>query len=62
MIKSVIKSEKGMVIVFDEHGEQLPDYQGDYQEVKEKILRDAPLDALFMRVVYTLQPVSRGEW
>ncbi len=62
MIKSVIKSEMGMVIVFDEKGEQLLDYQGDYQEVKEKVLRDAPRDALFTRVVYTLQPVSREEW
>jgi len=62
VIKSVIKSEKGMVIVFDEKGEQLPDYQGDYQEVKEKILGDAPPDALFAKVVYTLKPVEREQW
>ena len=62
MIKSVIKSEMGMVIVFGEDGEQMPEYQGEYDEVKEKILRDAPPDALFTKVVYTLQPVPREQW
>ena len=62
MIKSVIKSEKGMVIVFDEHGEQLPEYLGEYEEVKEKILRDAPPDAVFTKIVTILQPVAREEW
>lgn len=62
MIKSVIKAEKGMVVVFDEKGEQITEYQGEYEEVKEKILRDAPPDAVFTRVVYTLQPVAREEW
>ena len=62
MIKSVIKSEKGMVIVFDEKGEQLPDYQGDYQEVKEKVLRDAPRDAVVINIASVLRPVKREEW
>lgn len=61
MIKSVIKSEK-MVIVFDEKGELIPEYQGQYEEVKEKILRDAPPDALFTKVAYNLQPVAREQW
>ena len=61
MIKSVIKSEK-MVIVFDEKGELIPEYGGQYEEVKEKILRDAPPDAVFTKVVYTLQPVPREKW
>lgn len=47
MIKTVIKTENDMVIVFDEKGEQIPEYQGPYEEVKEKILRDAPPDAIF---------------
>jgi len=62
VIKSVIKAEKGMVIVFDEHGEQMPEYQGQYEEVKEKILRDAPPGAVFTKVAYTLQPVPREDW
>ena len=47
MIKTVIKSQRNMVLVFDETGEQLPEYQGDYEEVKENILRDAPAFAVF---------------
>jgi len=62
MIKSVIKTEKGMVIVFDSKGEQMPDYQGQYDEVKEKILRDAPPEAVFTKVVTTLKPFPREEW
>ena len=62
MIKSVIKTEKGMVIVFDEKGEWIPEYQGQYEEVKEKILRDAPPEAVFTKIVTTLQPVAREEW
>ena len=46
-IKTVIKSYNGMVIVFDNRGEQIPEYQGQYQEVKEKILNEAPLNAVF---------------
>ena len=62
MIKSVIKTEQKMVIVFDEHGEQMPKYQGQYDEVKLKILRDAPPGAVFTKIVTTLQPVAREEW
>ena len=47
MIKSAIKTPNNMVMVFDENGEQIPEYQGDYEEVRENILRDAPLTAVF---------------
>ena len=36
-----------MVMVFDEKGEQIPEYQGLYEEMKQGILRDAPPDAVF---------------
>ena len=63
MIKSVIKSEKGMVLVFDEKGKQMFQYQGEYEKVKEKILRDAPDDALFWHdEVRRIKAVSREEW
>lgn len=32
----------GMVIAFDQHGQQMPDYQGTFAEVAGKILRDFP--------------------
>ncbi len=65
MIKSVIKTPKNMVIVFDKKGEQVPEYQGQYEEVKEKILRDAPPDTLFgyfLNYETELEIVPRGEW
>jgi hypothetical protein len=47
LIKTVIRIKNDMVMVFDEHGEQLPEYQGYYKDVREKILADAPADSLF---------------
>ena len=47
MIKTIAKCPNDMVMVFDEKGEQIPEYQGQYQEVKESILKDAPPDAIF---------------
>lgn len=47
MIKTVIKSADGMVMVFDKMGEQIPQYQGQYKEVKALILKDAPPEARF---------------
>jgi hypothetical protein len=40
MIKTVIRAANNMVIVFDERGRQLPGYQGQYEDVKQKILAD----------------------
>ncbi|MFC1980688.1 hypothetical protein ACFLVN_00325 [Chloroflexota bacterium] len=47
VIKTVIKSQDGMVMVFDACGEQILEYQGQYRDVKGSILRDAPQDATF---------------
>ncbi|MBI4186756.1 MAG: hypothetical protein HY530_04535 [Chloroflexi bacterium] len=46
-IKIVVKLGNGIVMVFDGRGEQIPEYQGWYSEVREKVLRDAPADAVF---------------
>ena len=46
-IKTVIRLQDNMVLVFDRSGEQIPEYQGPYQDVKANILRDAPSDAVF---------------
>lgn len=62
MIHGVIKTERGLVVVYDEKGEQMSEYQGQYEEVKEKILRDAPPEAVFTKVVSSLQPIPREEW
>jgi len=47
MIKSVIRLKNNMVLVFDAEGEQIPEYQGQYQNVKGSILRDAPPGTVF---------------
>jgi len=41
MIKTVIRLQNNMVMVFDESGEEMPEYQGYYHSVKDKIFADA---------------------
>jgi hypothetical protein len=65
MIKSVIRCPNGMVLVFDDDDEQVPEYQGEYQEVRERILRDAPPGALFghwFDLKTDVSTVLREEW
>ncbi len=65
MIKTVIRCSNNMVMVFDKSGEQIPEYQGQYEEVKGKILKDAPLNAVFAcfpDYETELQIVPREEW
>ena len=47
MIKTVIRLQNDAVMVFDADGEQIPEYQGQYEGVKASILRDALPDAVF---------------
>ncbi len=42
MIAGVIRWVNGMVMVFDEEGQQLPGYQGRWKDMREKILHDKP--------------------
>ena len=65
MIKSVIKTPSNMVMVFDDNGEQIPEYQGQYEEVKDPILRDAPPETAFghwLDYDTDIKTVSREEW
>jgi hypothetical protein len=65
MIKTIIRLKNDMVMVFDAEGEQLPEYQGQYEEVKTGILRDAPPDAIFVNWFgYRAEPeaVCRAGW
>ena len=65
MIKTAIRFQNNMVFVFDAEGEQISEYQGQYEEVKEKILRDAPPDAVFTHGFWDEAKsniVSREEW
>ncbi len=47
MIKTVIRIKNDMVMVFDEDGEQMPEYQGYYNDVKARILANAPAGSVF---------------
>ncbi|MBA7678161.1 hypothetical protein ES703_86433 [subsurface metagenome] len=65
MIKTVIRCQNDMVMVFDEMGGQISEYQGQYEEIKGKILKDAPLNAVFgcfPDYEIELEIVPREEW
>ena len=65
MIKSIIRLQNNMVMVFDESGEEIPEYQGDYYRVKKKILTDAPTDSVFKHWTgFAQKPykVKREKW
>jgi len=65
MIKTVIRFQNDMVLVFDDKGRQVPEYQGEYQKVKKRILIDAPKDAVFAYGFTTrgeLKKIAREEW
>jgi len=65
MIETIIRLKNNMVMVFDDEGEQVPKYQGQYEDVKGSILRDASLEAVFTRWCnYNAEPeiVCREEW
>jgi len=57
MISEVIKFQNGMVMVFDEKGKQMPDFQGRYEGVRVKILAHAPRGAKFFHGVW-LNPLD----
>ena len=60
MIDTVIRSPKGMVLVLDEQGERMPEFQGKYEQVRVKILARAPKSARFFHG--PLSPVLRKDW
>jgi hypothetical protein len=37
-IAHVIRFTNGMVMVFDEQGEQMPEYQGRFEDVRQKLM------------------------
>ncbi len=65
MIKTAIRFRNNMVMVFDKEGKQIPKYQGQYEKVKESILRDASPDTIFT-LGFTdageLRKIPREEW
>ena len=65
VIKSIIKAPNGMVMVLDSKGEQIPEYQGQYEKVKPHILKDAPPSAKFSYAFDNeteIKAVPREKW
>lgn len=61
MIKTVIRIRNDMVLVFDENGEEMPRYQGYYDDVKEKIMADIQPGSIFNHWFgYSPKPVVVG--
>ena len=61
MIKTVIRIKNDMVLVFDEHGNEMPDYQGFYDDVKDMVLADAVPGSVFNHWFgYSLKPELVG--
>jgi len=54
-----------MVLVFDDDEEQIQEYQGWYQQVRELILKDAPPDTVFgywFNYESDIATLPREEW
>lgn len=47
ILYTVIRWQNGMVMVFDNKGKQMPDFQGPIEEVRDRILRHATAETLF---------------
>jgi len=64
MINNVIKFSNGIVLCFNEKGEQMPKYQGRYKDVRAKILAHAPKSAEFFHGAWKISSnaVPRKEW
>ena len=65
MIKTAIRFQSNMVVVFDEEGEQVPEYQGSYEKVRGSILKNAPTYTVFAHGFTEdgeLRKVSREKW
>jgi len=64
-IKTALRCPDDMVMVFDEKGEQIPEYQNRYEKVKESILENAPPNAVFWYTFNSepqLREIPREEW
>jgi hypothetical protein len=65
MIKTVIRCANDMVMVFDEKGEQITQFQGQYEEVRRNILEAASPDTVFSYFLNTepgIRDITRNEW
>jgi hypothetical protein len=64
VLRRIYLWSNGMVMVFDEMGDQLPDYQGPLAAVAAAILRDANWQTEFFEGHWgrSMQPITRSEF
>jgi len=50
-----------MAMVFDKNGEQIPEYQGPFEETKEKIYKNALFSAVIFgpKSIHLLKAITR---
>ena len=63
-IKTAIKFDNGMVMVFDGRGRQVPEYQGKYDNVKDLVLMDSTSRTKFLNGTWgsPLTQVKKEDW
>lgn len=64
---NVVRWQNGLVMAFDEKGEQVQDLQGLYEEVRDRVLAAAHASTVFEHGVWGGEPksltrVRREEW
>lgn len=66
MIKEAILFENEMVMVFDENGEQIPEYQGRHSKVVAKVILNSTDKTVFKFAKWkesvVLVEVSKEQW
>ena len=65
VIKVAIRFQDNTVVVFDRNGEQPPQYQGQYDDVKDRIKSDAPPEVVFaygFEGSAELKKIPKEEW
>lgn len=65
MIASVIRMQNDMVMVFDEEGREIPEYQGPYASVRSMIIRGSTRETVFRYwygTSHSPTTVGMGEW
>lgn len=61
----VIKWDDGNVVAFDERGQRISGLNGRYEEVRERVLRDATAETKFFKGMArygVTEPIQREEW
>ena len=65
MLMRVIKWDDGNVVAFDERGQKIEPLNGKYEDVRDRVLRDATAETRFFKGLSrygVTEPIKREEW